>query len=223
MENIMKSKIVGFLTIALLSLSTSVLYAQENNRYNLRNVVTYQYSIKNLPVMISANTSDKIIASKYSLTAKNIKSNKDGNVIEVSSLMEVLGEVSSTKDLLFYNKDGALIKNVDVDNNNECQLIGEPQPLPTDAKVGDSGIQGKYKCSDGEISKKSWTLKAYKNGALFIIKTVSNSSDISVDGEERYIITPNGEIKKFKLKGVISTKELVMKIESSYQNVEGLK
>lgn len=99
-----------------------------------------------------------------------------------------------TNSTWLYDAYGALIY-LERSSGVTCSLDGEATPLPTEAKIGDSGDSGSFTCSDGTSFEESWSLENANNGNAILIQiTYNKDSGGQVDEIEMdsYIIDTDG-------------------------------
>ena len=103
-------------------------------------------------------------------------------------------EVSGTS-IEKYTSEGNMLE--EVHDGIICSLTSNPDPIPTDTRVGDYGkITSTYDCSDGNTFTMDWALSDGGNGnaiaALSFVHKNSSENTIAIE-TDKYTITPDNE------------------------------
>ncbi len=183
------------------------LTTESNNKtYNLRSITFQNYSI-NAPVTISTSNDELEYILSVTTKPKIVVNNQNFTPITyIGSLDNKTNGASILIDRIeYYNDNGIEIQSINHENQNICNLVNNPTPLPTMAKIGDSGIGENTSCSDGTSSKNTWILMIKGDDAVF--KRITNDYDINGDLESTdtsyYYIDADGKIKKVSLSAYI--------------------
>jgi hypothetical protein len=191
----MNLKIICFLLIILFS---NIIYANVTplKTYNIRAMYTDEFNITVQGKDLYKNT------FSGSMIRRLIEPTKTKNIrlvnIEQKTIIsrDADDKKKESTSLWVYDNNGSLRKITS--SNATCILSETPTPIPTNAKIGDTGENGPYRCSDNTTLDEKWILeKASDSRAVFNMSFTKRDSSNNIMYIERglYLIDSNGNIE----------------------------
>jgi hypothetical protein len=176
----------------------------DGTTYNLKNVVTQNYSFV-APMSSSANNDVFEYTLSMTTQSKTLIDGKELTPIQYIGSVDnkTKGSSGAINSIHYFDDNGIETQTTNNTDGTICTLSNTPTPLPTNAKIGDSGIGSTLECTDGTMSSENWVL--VKKDNLTTLKTTSTlyDSNNNISTTSNSYIYLNSDNKATSFSGII--------------------